>query len=294
MNRNVPADHGRYAYSALIDRPKLIWPNGARLAVWVIPNVEHFHFDKPGASLNAGLAALSPDVLNYAWRDYGVRVGFWRVRDILEKHGFKSTMAINSEVCDRYPRIVEEASKLGWEFLAHGANNSTLLTSLAYEEELAAIQECLRTIELASGRKPRGWLGPALSESIHTLDILARSGVDYVADWANDEQPYPMNVKSGQLWAMPYSLETNDYPAFLNLGQSPEAFGQTIRDQFDVLYEDGASTGRVMAICLHPFLSGHPHRAKHLDKALAHIAARQEIWMATGSEILDWCKAAAV
>ncbi len=284
----VPPEHGRFEYSAIIDRPKLVWPKGARVAVWVIPNIEHFLFNKPSASLNPGLSALSPDVLNYAWRDYGSRVGVWRLLDIIQRRGFKGTVALNSDVCDQYPRVIEAVKDLKWEFMAHGPNNSGLLTFLDEASERATIEATLARIEKATGKRPRGWLGPALCESLNTLDILAASGVDYVADWTNDEQPYPMKVKTGRLFAIPYSLETNDYPAFLNMYQSPEAFGQTLKDQFDVLYEDGATTGRVMAICLHPFLVGHPHRAKYLDQALAHIASRQEVWMATGSEIIDW------
>ena len=129
-----------------------------------------------------------------------------------------------------------------------------------------------------------------MSETVRTLDILAENGIDYVGNWVNDEQPYPMRVKKGSMISMPYSVEINDIPALLDLHQSPEQFGQMICDQFDVLYEDGAKTGRVMSICLHPFLVGHPHRSKYFAKALAHITSRQEVWLATGSEIVDWYK----
>lgn len=283
----APDEHGRFDYSPIVDRPRLVWPNGARIAVWLIPNLEHFHFNKPSASLNPGLAALQPDVLNYAWRDYGARVGVWRMIDIVHKYGFKGTVALNSDVCNHYPRIIDAIGELKWEIMGHGLNNSGLLTFLDEASERRQIEETLSTIEKASGIRPRGWLSPALSESLITLDLLAESGVDYVADWTNDDQPYPIRVKSGRMYAIPYSLETNDYPAFLNMYQSAEAFGRILKDQFDVLYEDGAQTGRVMAICLHPFLSGHPHRAKYLDDALKHIASRQDVWLTTGAEIID-------
>ena len=129
-----------------------------------------------------------------------------------------------------------------------------------------------------------------MSETVHTLDILAENGIEYVGNWVNDDQPYPMRVKKGSMISMPYSDELNDIPALLGLHQSPERFGQMICDQFDVLYEDGAKTGRVMSICLHPFLIGHPHRSKYFAKALAHITSRQEVWLTTGSEIVDWYK----
>jgi peptidoglycan/xylan/chitin deacetylase (PgdA/CDA1 family) len=285
----VPPAHGRYDYSPIIDRPPLRWPNGARVAVWVIPNIEHFRFNMPSTSL-ASIGPLNPDVRNYSWRDYGVRVGIWRMMDIMERFGVKGTVALNADVCREYPRIVEEGKKLGWEWMGHGITNSIILNAQAEREERALIKEVVTTIEDSVGKAPRGWLGPALSETVNTLDILAENGVEYVGDWVNDDQPYPMKVKKGRMFAMPYSQEINDIPALLGLHQSPERFGQMICDQFDVLYEDGAKTGRVMSICLHPFLVGHPHRSKYFSKALAHITSRQEVWVTTGSEILDWYK----
>jgi peptidoglycan/xylan/chitin deacetylase (PgdA/CDA1 family) len=172
--------------------------------------------------------------------------------------------------------------------MGHGTNNSTLINRQSEDEERALIFGVVDTIEQATGKRPRGWLSPALSESHRTPDILAEAGIRYVGNWVNDEQPYPMRVKSGSLISMPYSIEMNDIPAFLEQGQSPEAFGRMICDQFDVLYEDGARSGRVMSICLHPFLIGHPHRSKHLAKALAHITAHTEVWVTTGGEIADW------
>jgi allantoinase len=283
----VPMEHGRFEYSAIIDRPKLSWPNGARVAVWVIPNIEHFYFDRPATRLEHGLQ-LSPDVLNYSWRDYGVRVGIWRMMEVMEKHGVKGTVALNSEVCKHYPRIIEEGKKLGWEWMGHGTSNSILINSQSEAEERALIKEAVRAIAKSVGKAPRGWLSPALSETVHTLDILAENGIDYVGNWVNDDQPYPMRVKKGSMISLPYSTEINDIPALLGLHQSPERFGQMICDQFDVLYEDGAKTGRVMSICLHPFLVGYPHRSKYFARALAHITSRQEVWLTTGSAIVDW------
>src|SRR5580658_2041260 len=256
----IPTEHGRFEYSAIIDRPRLSWPNDARVAVWVIPNIEHFLFDRPSTRLTN--LPVNPDVLNYSWRDYGVRVGIWRMMEVMEKHGVKGTVALNSDVCDRYPRIIEEGNKLGWEWMGHGNNNSTYLNKQSEDEERSLIRNIIDTIHRGTGRKPRGWLGPALSESNNTLDILAENGIDYVADWTNDEQPYPMRVKTGSMTAIPYSVEINDITAHLEFKQDGEGFGRMIRDQFDVLYEDGAKSGRVMAICLHPFLVGVPHRAK--------------------------------
>jgi peptidoglycan/xylan/chitin deacetylase (PgdA/CDA1 family) len=286
--KGVPAAHGRFDYSPIIDRPKLAWPNGARVAVWVIPNIEHFHFNRPSTSMSREGAPLNPDIRNYSWRDYGVRVGIWRMMEIMERYGVRGTVALNSDVCREYPRIIEEGRKLRWEWMGHGITNSVLLNAQSEGEERALINEVVTTIAKSVGQAPRGWLSPALSETVNTLDILAENGVEYVANWVNDDQPYPMKVKRGRMFSIPYSVELNDIPALLGLHQSPERFGQMICDQFDVLYEDGARTGRVMSICLHPFLVGHPHRSKYFAKALAHVTSRQEVWLATGSEIIDW------
>jgi allantoinase len=284
----IPAEHNRFEYSAIVDRPRLSWPNGARVALWVIPNIERFLFDRPSTRLTT--LPVNPDVLNYSWRDYGVRVGVWRMMEVMEKYAVKGTVALNSDVCRHYPRIIEEGKKLGWEWMGHGTNNSTLISNQSEAEERALIKDVVGTITKSVGKAPRGWLSPALSETVRTLDILAENGVEYVGNWVNDDQPYPMRVKKGSMISMPYSVETNDIPALLDLHQSPEVFGQMICDQFDVLYEDGAKTGRVMSICLHPFLVGYPHRSKYFARALDHVTSRQEVWVTTGSEIVDWYK----
>jgi allantoinase len=283
-----PISHNRFDYSPIVDRPVLRWPNGARIAVWVIPNIEHFMFDRPSTSITAVTTRFVPDVLNYSWRDYGVRVGIWRLMEVMEKYGIRGTAALNSDVCEHYPRIIEAGNKLGWEWMGHGKNNSILMAEKDKHEERDLISHIIKTITTGTGKRPRGWLGPALTETHNTLDLLAEAGIEYVCDWVNDEQPYPIRVESGSLLSIPYSSEINDIPAILDGKQSAESFGQMIRDQFDVLYEDGASTGRVMSICLHPFLIGHPFRSKYFAEALQHITSRQEVWMATGSEIIDW------
>lgn len=289
---HIPSEHGRFPYSAIVDRPKLVWPNGARVAVWVIPNLEHFLFDRPATPISMASFGLKPDVLNYGWRDYGLRVGFWRMRDIMERYGFKGTVALNAQVCDLYPRVIEAGLESNWEWMGHGVTNSVLLNGQSEEEERAIITETVATIARHTGTPPRGWLGPVLAETPNTLDILAECGIDYVADWVNDEQPYPMNVRKGRMTSIPYSIEMNDIPAFLDMKQSAEGYAQNLMDQFDVLYEDGSVTGRVMAIPLHPFLIGHPYRAKYFARALEHISSRSEVWLATGSEIIDWYRGA--
>lgn len=285
-----PAEHDRFDFSPIIDRPVLRWPNGARVAVWVIPNIEHFLFDRPSTSITAVTTRFVPDVLNYSWRDYGARVGVWRMMEVMERYGVRGTVALNADVCDRYPRIIQAGNELGWEWMGHGKNNSMLMAEREEAEERQLVGDIIATIAKGTGKPPRGWLSPALTETHNTLDILAQSGIEYVCDWVNDDQPYPLRVKAGSVLSIPYSCEINDIPAILDGKQSAETFGQMIKDQFDVLYEDGAKTGRVMSICLHPFLIGHPFRSKYLAEALKHIASHQEVWMATGSEIIDWYK----
>src|SRR5262249_11869028 len=155
-------------------------PKDARVGVWITPNIEHFHWGKPAMSMTPMTAGLSPDVLNHAWRDYGARVGVWRVMGNLAKHGFQATGALASEVCDEYPRIGEAGSKLGWEWAAHGPSNSMLFTGMPEEAERPIITGVIDRIAQATGKKPRGWLGPALTETNATLDILAEAGIDYV------------------------------------------------------------------------------------------------------------------
>ncbi len=211
-------EHQRFDYSPITRRQPLRFPKGERVAVWVVPNIEHFHYDKPAMSLTPMTMSLKPDVLNYAWRDYGVRVGIWRLMEIFERQGIPVTAALNSEVCEHYPQIVEEGNRLGWEWMAHGHTNSALFTGMPAEAERGIILGVLDTIAKHTGRRARGWLGPALTETDSTLDILAESGVEYVADWCNDEQPYRMKTRQGSMVALPYTLELGDIPIFLTHG----------------------------------------------------------------------------
>lgn len=281
-------EHNRFDYSPISQRTPRKLPNGARVGVWVIPNIEHFLFDRPSTSLTAVTTSLVPDVLNYSWRDYGPRVGAWRMMDLLAKYGVKVTAALNSDVCKHYPELIKAGCEQGWEWMAHGKNNSSLITKLSEDDERALINEVIDTISQSTGVRPRGWLSPALSETLNTPDLLAEAGIEYTANWVNDEQPYPMKVKKGSLVSLPYAIELNDIPAFLDLKQSGEVFATMIRDTFDVLHEEGATNPRFMAISLHPFLIGHPHRSKPFERALEYIKQKGDVWFATGSEILDW------
>jgi allantoinase len=263
-----------FPYRAIVDHPPVKWPNGARIAVWVIPNVEHFHVELPGPM---------PDIRNHSRRDYGNRVGLWRIIEVMEKRGVKGTVALNGEVGSHYPRIMEELVKLDWELMGHGATNSVMLTQLDRVKEEETIKYAKAIIE-AHGRRMHGWLGPGLCETWHTLDLLKEAGCTYVADWVNDDLPYRMN---NGLFSIPYSIELNDMPLYNMPSISNEEFLKRIIETFDVLYEEGEKGGSVMGLALHPFLIGAPGRIRLLDKALAHMAAHEGVWFARGHEIIE-------
>lgn len=285
-------EHGRFEYSPIARRPKRAMPGNARVALWCVVNVEHFVWGGPGMPMTPMTAGLTPDVLNYAWRDYGARVGVWRLMELFARQGVPVTAALNADVCARYPQIVEEGAKLGWDWMAHGPNNSMLFTGMPEEAEKPIIDGVLQTITAATGKKPRGWLGPALTETNATLDLLAEAGVEYVADWCNDELPYDIKTRAGSIAALPYTLEIGDIPIFLQHGASGEDFYNILIDQFEMLYEEGATRPRVMSIALHPFIAGHPFRARHLERALAYIKQREGVWLANGADLIDWHKSA--
>ena len=284
----MSTDNTRYDYSPITRRPLFRWPHGERLAVWICYNVEHFKIDLPATSQTPGLAHLKPDVINYAWRDYGLRVGMWRNFEIMERLGLRGSVTLNAEVCLHEPAVVEEAVKRGWCILGHGMTNSQILATLPEGEERQVINDTLSIIERATGKRPIGWLGPALAESFSTPELLVEAGVKYVCDWVCDDQPFPLKVKNGRLISVPYSQHINDIPLILEYRLSNADFCQTICDQFDVLYADGASIPRTMAIALHPFLVGVPHRSKYLEQALAYIRRHKDVWFCTGDDIANW------
>jgi allantoinase len=273
------------SYQPVIDRPPLKWPNGARIAIHTVVNIEYFQPGIPATSINPGFAGLVPDVYNHSWRDYGVRAGIWRLMRVMDKYQVKATVALNGLVCRHYPRIVEEIMKRGWECMGHGMTNSQMLGKLSIDEERGVIRDTLDTIEQATGRRPRGWLGPALAESWNTPALLEEAGVSYVCDWVNDDEPYTMETPGRALVSVPYSAEINDIHCFLRAGYQGPDYLQALTDQFDVLYEESVERPAVMAIPLHPFIMGHPFRAKYLEQALKYMSEKPGVWFATGSEI---------
>jgi allantoinase len=270
-------------YSPIVERESIRWPGGARVAFYVGLNVEHFQIDRPSTSLNPATAELIPDPLNYGWRDYGPRVGIWRVIESLDRHGIRASALVNSDVAERYPQIIEAGRDREWAWLAHGRDNSTLQTDMSVDEERAYLTGVVETIEKAAGQRPRGWLGPGLTETFHTPALLAELGLTYVLDWTNDDQPYRLKVPG--MLGVPYSVELNDLGLFTMQGLRGSDFVQIVKDQLDQLYAESADSGRVMALALHPFVIGQPFRRKYLDQALDYVASHPGVWLTTSDDI---------
>jgi peptidoglycan/xylan/chitin deacetylase (PgdA/CDA1 family) len=281
-------DHQLYPYSPIVNRPKLQLPDGKRLALWIGLNIEHYELDKPSTSLFPGTAGLTPDPLNYGWRDYGPRVGIWRMMELFDRLGIRASVMVNSDVCAWYPEIVEAGVSRDWAWLGHGKNNSIFQAGMTADEERAYLADIATTIEQATGRRPRGWLGPALTETLNTPALLAELGFSYVCDWCCDDQPFALNVEGARMISVPYSIEVNDIPLFVGKSLSGEAFQQIVIDQFDALYAESADSARVMSLGLHPFIIGLPFRMKYLAQALEYIVGHDDVWLATSDEIADW------
>ncbi|MET9862218.1 polysaccharide deacetylase family protein [Streptomyces smyrnaeus] len=273
-----------FGYSPITERPPISWPGGARVAAYIGLNIEHFLLDRPSTSLWPGTADLVPDALNYGWRDYGVRVGIWRTIESLDRHGIRASALLNSAVADHYPQIIEAGRVRDWAWLAHGRTNSILQTGMGRDEERRFLTDIVDTIAAATGQRPRGWMGPGLTETFHTPGLLAELGLTYLLDWTNDDQPYRLNVPG--MLSVPYSVELNDLLLF-GKGVTGPQFVQIVKDQYEQLHADSAHSGRVMALALHPFVIGQPFRHKYLDEALEYLAAQPDIWLTTSDEIAE-------
>ncbi|RJQ80421.1 polysaccharide deacetylase [Pseudonocardiaceae bacterium YIM PH 21723] len=271
-----------FDYSPITERPPISWPGGARVAVYVGLNIEHFLIDKPSGAIHPGTSHLVPDPLNHGWRDYGVRVGIWRTIESLDRHGFRASALINSMVPEQYPQIIRAGLDRNWAWLAHGRTNSEYHSGFEREREREVLTEIVDTIAAATGTRPQGWLGPGLTETFHTPELLAELGLSYVLDWTNDDQPYRLNVPG--MLSVPYTVELNDLVIFSRVHTGPE-YLQMVIDQYEQLRADSIHSGRVMSIPLHPFVIGQPFRAKYLDQALEFLAAQPDAWITTSDEI---------
>ena len=276
-------DNRLYDYSSIVSRPPFQWPGGKRVAFYVGVALEHYLIDKPSTSIFGGTALLKPDPLNYGWRDYGMRVGIWRMIEALDRLGIRATAFLNSDVCTRYPDVIEAGRSREWTWVAHGQDNSTFQTFPTRNEERDYLTAVVDTIEKSTGARPRGWIGPALTETFETPAILAELGLDYVLDWCADDQPFHLNVPG--MLSVPYSIELNDVTLCVTRNLSGPDFVEILKDQYDQLSADGAAAGRVMGIGLHPFIINQPFRHKYLECALAYIAGRPDVWLTTTDDI---------
>lgn len=279
--------HGRYPYSPIRGRPVYDWPDGKRLAVYIGLNLEHFAF---GEGLGAELApgGPQPDVLNYAWRDYGNRVGAWRMLDMLDALGMPASVLVNSTLYDYCPELVAAFAARGDEIVGHGRTNSERQGVKSEPAEARLIAETTDAIA-AHGPRPAGWLGPWISQSRVTPDLLAEAGYSYLLDWCMDDQPVWMQTRAGRILSVPYPQEINDIPAIVARRASASEFADMIIDNFDEMREQAQSGPLVMGIALHPYIVGQPFRLRHLRRALGHIAAHQDVWITRAGDIAAHC-----
>jgi allantoinase len=278
----------RLPYSAIVDRPPLKLPQGGRIAVWTIVNVEEWSIERamPRTVLPPPFGQpLLPDLPNWAWHEYGMRVGFWRLVEALERFGVKATFAVNGSVCRSYPRVAGAAKDAGWEFMGHGYVQRPMHH---VEDQPAAIRDTLAAIREFTGQAPRGWESPGLTETPETIDHLAAAGIEYVADWVVDDQPCRIETATRPVVSIPYTVEMNDISMMAIQHHPSEEWLRRGIDQFDRLYAEGERSARVMAISVHPYISGVPHRIGYLEKLYKHVTARPGVMLWTGGQILDW------
>ena len=283
----------RIPYEPIVSRPPFKLPNNARVAVWTIVNVENWLPENamPRAVLSPPMGQpLLPDIPNWCWHEYGMRVGFWRFLEVLNKRRMRATFAVNGTALQQYPQACKAALESGWEFMGHGFVQKPMHK---VEDQGAHIRQTMQAIEAFAGNPPRGWESPGLTETASTIDLLREAGIEYVADWVLDDQPVSIKTTHGDMVSVPYTVEINDVVMFAVQQKSSEELFLRGRDQFDQLYKEGATTPRVMAISIHPYLTGAPHRIRYLEALYDHILQHEGVAWMTGGEIMDVYKAQA-
>jgi peptidoglycan/xylan/chitin deacetylase (PgdA/CDA1 family) len=278
----------RTPYSAIVDRPPLKLPGGARLVVWTIVNLEFWDIARPMARqvLPAPTGqVLLPDVPNWSWHEYGMRVGVWRFFDLFRRLDIRPTLSVNARVCEDYERVARAAHEAQWEFMGHAYEQGPVHL---IEDQKAMIERSVAVIERFTGQKPVGWLGPGLTQTYDTPELLAGAGIKYIGDWVYDDEPTEIATASGPLVTLPYTVELNDIPMMLVQHHESEYFTRRCIDTFDRLYQEGKERAKIMAIAIHPYISGQPHRIKYLEAVYDQINRHSGVLHWNGREILDW------
>jgi allantoinase len=282
----IPSE--RQPYSAIVDRPPLKLPDNGRIIVWTIVNLEVWDISRPMARQvipSPGGQVLLPDVPNWSWHEYGMRVGVWRFFDLYKRLGIAPTLSLNARVCLDYERVAGQARDVGWEFMGHAFEQMPIHK---IEDQAAIIARSLDTIEKFTGSRPIGWLGPGLTQTLDTPDILAGTGIKYIGDWVHDEEPTVIKTKNGPLVTLPYTVELNDIPVMILQHHESDYWKRRCCDQFDRLYQEGAARPRIMALAIHPYISGQPHRIKYLEEVYDRINAHSNVIHWNGAEIYKW------
>lgn len=278
----------RHTYSAIVDRPALKLPDDGRIMVWTIVNLEVWDIARPMARqvLPAPTGqVLLPDVPNWSWHEYGMRVGVWRFFDLYKRLGIRPTLSINARVCLDYERVAAQARDTGWEFMGHAYEQMPIHK---VEDQAGMIHRSMDVLETFSGKRPLGWLGPGLTQTYETPELLAEAGVKYIGDWVYDDEPTVIATQKGPLVTLPYTVELNDIPMMVVQHHESGYWAQRCKDQFDRLWQEGAERPRVMAIAIHPYISGQPHRIKYLEEVYAHINGHAGVKHWNGAEIYQW------
>jgi peptidoglycan/xylan/chitin deacetylase (PgdA/CDA1 family) len=289
-------DNPYYDWSPISTRPRLVWPHGARVALGVVLTLESMDWYPPEGTVLPSVARRArgayprvPDVHTTSQYEYGNRVGVFRVVDVLERHGIRPVVAMDAAVAARAPFLVQHLLERGAEFAGHGISSETMISEEMPEEvESDLVRRSLEAVAEATGQRPRGWIGSEYGESTRTVRLLAEHGVDHVMDWPTDEQPHLMKVPRGRLVNLPVAVELDDVLTHVDRCIPVGRFTRMVTEHFDRLHHDGADTGRLMLLNIHPWVMGQPFRIRHLDAALAHITGHDAVWRATGTEITDW------
>ncbi len=290
MTHMLPTD--RIAYSPIPQRPRLQLPGGARMVVWVIVNIEEWNpleaMPRTVLTPPAGGSPM-PDIPNWAWHEYGNRVGFWRMLDVFDELKIPAVLAINGSAIRSYEPISRAALDRGWEFMGHGFGQKNMQKLENEREDIVKTREAVRAF---TGRPPRGWLGPGLTETWETPDILMEEGFDYVADWVLDDQPVRLKTRTKPIVSVPYTQECNDVAMMLIQHHAAAEYRNRAIDQFRQIYKDSAKSARVMALVVHPYIMGAPHRLRYFHEALQHIRGHDDVLFWTGERIYEWYVAA--